>query len=74
MDRWGDYWRFSSAAVNRLFGDLFGQANIKVEAFGNVLVNTAFFYGMAAEELSEEELNFKDRDFEALITIRAVKV
>ncbi len=73
MDRWGDYWRFTSAAVQRLFGDVFGSNNVQVEAHGNVLVGTAFFYGMAAEELTTEELDFKDRDFEALITVRAVK-
>ena len=73
MDRWGDYWRFTSAAVQRLFGDVFGSNNVHVEAYGNVLVATAFFYGMAAEELTTEELDFNDRDFEALITVRAVK-
>lgn len=73
MDRWGDYWRFTSAAVQRLFGNSFGSANINVEAYGNVLVGLAFSYGMAAEELTKEELDFKDHDFEALITVRAVK-
>ncbi|MBD0365971.1 MAG: methyltransferase domain-containing protein [Bacteroidota bacterium] len=73
MDRWGDYWRFTSAAVQRLFGDLFGFNNVHVEANGNVLVAAAFFYGMATEELTKEELDFNDRDFEVLITVRAVK-
>jgi SAM-dependent methyltransferase len=74
MDRWGDYWRFTNAAVNRVFGDVFGSNNLEVEAYGNVLVATAFLHGMAAEELTTEELDFKDRDYEALITVRAVKV
>ena len=73
MDHWGDYWRFTSAAAQRLFGDCFDSRNAKVEAYGNVLVATAFLYGMAAEELTAEELDFKDPDFEALITVRAVK-
>lgn len=73
MDRWGDYWRFTSAAVQRLFGDLFGTENVQVEAYGNVLIGLAFFYGMAAEDLTKEELDFKDRDFEALVTVRAIK-
>lgn len=73
MDRWGDYWRFTSAASRRLFGDLFGQENLQVEANGNVLVATAFFYGMAAEDLDIEALDFKDPDYEALVTVRAVK-
>ena len=74
MDRWGDYWRFTNAAVQKLFGDIFETNNVQVEAYGNVLVATAFLYGMAAEELTAEELDFKDRDYEALITVRAVKM
>lgn len=73
MDRWGDYWRFTSAAVHRLFGDVFGTQSVQAEAHGNVLVSLAFLYGMAAEELTIEELDFHDRDYEALITVRAVK-
>jgi hypothetical protein len=73
MDRWGDYWRFTSAAVQRLFGNVFEFNNVKVEAHGNVLVAMAFFYGMASEDLTAEELNFKDRDYEVLITVRAEK-
>ena len=73
MDRWGDYWRFTSASVQRLFGDVFGADNVHVQANGNVLVATAFYYGMATEELTTEELDFNDRDYEVLITVRAVK-
>lgn len=74
MDRWGDYWRFTSAAAQRLFGDVFGQRNVRVEAYGNVLVSTAFLYGMASQDLTHEELDFYDRDYEALVCVRAVKV
>jgi SAM-dependent methyltransferase len=73
MDRWGDYWRFTSAAIKRLFGDVFGSDNLQVSAHGNVLVATAFLYGMATEDLAKEELDFNDRDYETLITIRATK-
>ncbi len=73
MDRWGDYWRFTSAAVQRLFKDNFSPGDVDVQAYGNVLSATAFLYGMAAEDLTAEELDFIDRDYEALITVRAVK-
>jgi SAM-dependent methyltransferase len=73
MDRWGDYWRFTSAAVHKLFSEAFKPDNLQIEAHGNVLVATAFLHGMAAEDLTIEELDYKDRDYEALITIRAVK-
>lgn len=73
MDRWGDYWRFTSAAARNLFSESFGLANIKVEAHGNVLVAMGFLQGMAADDLTADELNYKDPDYEALITVRAVK-
>lgn len=73
MDRWGDYWRFTSAAAQKLFCECFAPDKIEIVAHGNVLVATAFLYGMATEELTAEELDFKDRDYEALITVRAVK-
>jgi SAM-dependent methyltransferase len=73
MDRWGDYWRFTSASVQKLFGSVFGNEGVHIQAHGNVLVSLAFLYGMAAEELTTEELDFHDRDYESLITVRAVK-
>lgn len=73
MDRWGDYWRFTSAAVHKLFAHCFLPEKINIDSYGNVLIATAFLHGLAAEDLTEEELNAKDRDYEALITVRAVK-
>jgi len=73
MDRWGDYWRFTSAACRRLFGDIFGNENIEIKAFGNVLVCTSFLYGLASQDLTQKELDFYDRDYEFLICIKAIK-
>ena len=73
MDRWGDYWRFTSAAVRKLFNECFEPDNIHIDPYGNVLVAMAFLQGMAAEDLTINELDYKDQDYEALITIRAVK-
>jgi len=73
MDRWGDYWRFTDLSANRLFGDVFGPENVAVETYGNVLVACAFLHGLAAQELKQEELNFRDPDYQVLISVRAVK-
>lgn len=73
MERWGDYWRFTSAAVQQLFGNVFEKQNVQILAHGNVLVSLAFLYGMASHELTNEELDFYDQDYETLITVRAVK-
>lgn len=73
MDRWGDYWRFTSASVQRLVGDTFGPEQTQVESWGNVLAATCFLNGLAAEELMPAELDAHDPDYQVLITARALK-
>jgi SAM-dependent methyltransferase len=70
---WGDWWRFTSDSVRRLFAEAYGPENIDVQAHGNVLSAACFLYGFAAEELTEAELAHNDPDFELLMTVRAVK-
>jgi glycosyltransferase involved in cell wall biosynthesis/SAM-dependent methyltransferase len=73
MERWGDYWRFTSLSARRLCESVFPPASVTVEAHGNVLVAVAFLHGLAREELHQEELDTSDPDYEVLITVRAVK-
>jgi hypothetical protein len=73
MDRWGDYWRFTSLSARRVFEREFGEGQVEVEAHGNVLAATGFLYGLAGSELRPAELDQTDRDYEVLITVRAVK-
>ena len=73
MDQWGDYWRFTDASAQRLFGDVFGSENVKVETHGNVLTAVASLHGCAAEELKPHELKYNDPDYQVLITVRAEK-
>jgi SAM-dependent methyltransferase len=73
MDRWGEYWRFTSLSARLLFEEVFPVSNVAVHAYGNVLAATAFLYGLAREELKPEELDHFDPDYEFLVTVRAVK-
>jgi SAM-dependent methyltransferase len=73
MDRWGQFWSFTSRAARRLFEERFPGDAVSVDARGNVLTATAFLQGIAAEELTREELEQVDPDFEVLIGIRARK-
>lgn len=74
MQQWGDYWRFTDASARRLFGQTFGADNIKVEAYGNVLAACAFLHGLAREDLKPAELDYRDRDYQLSIAVRAVKI
>jgi len=69
---WGEYWRFTADSSRRLFAGPFGDENVEVETFGNVLVASAFLYGYAAEDLTEADLARRDDDFHFLMGVRAV--
>lgn len=73
MDQWGQFWSFTTASARRLFEQSFAPEGVQVDVYGNVLAATAFLHGIAAEEITDEELLHRDRDFETLITIRAQK-
>lgn len=72
-DAVADYWRFTRASCTRLFGAIFGEAQIQVLSHGNVLPAVAFLMGLASEELRPRELDAHDPDFPLVITVRAVK-
>lgn len=71
----GDYWcwNFTSLAVNKIFMESFPSENLEVNNYGNVLVAISFLHGLATKELSNEELNYHDDNYEFLVTVRAVK-
>ena len=73
MERWGDYWRFTTLSARLLLEEFFPAENVFVEAYGNVYSAIAFLHGLASEELSQEKLDYRDQDYEVLITLRAVK-
>ena len=73
MDRWGDYWRFTSASVERLLSEQFSPGQVQVNAHGNILAAVCFMHGLAAEDLTPQELDFYDPDYQIVITARAVK-
>jgi SAM-dependent methyltransferase len=71
-DGWGEYWHLTRQAAQTLFADAF-PGTFTVEAFGNVLAATAALHGLASEELTREELDYADRDFDVIIGVRAVR-
>jgi SAM-dependent methyltransferase len=51
LEHWGEYWRFTSMAAKRLFGEAFSPASIEVFPYGNVLTAMAFLHGVPAEKV-----------------------
>jgi len=73
MDRWGDYWRFTTMSTARLCKENFPTEDLKVEGYGNVLVAISYLDGLAVQDLKADELDYHDPDYEIVITVRAVK-
>ena len=73
MDRWGDYWRFTSLSARRIFECAFPGSDVQVQTQGNVLAAAAFLQGLSSRELRADELDYHDPDYELLISVRAVK-
>jgi SAM-dependent methyltransferase len=69
----GDWWRFTAQFVRRFFGEIFGSGNVDVATFGNVLTATAFLQGLVQEELTREELEYHDPDYQLIIGVKAFK-
>jgi SAM-dependent methyltransferase len=72
---WGTtwYWAFTSLAIQRLLREGMPTSGIDVVVHGNVLAATAFLQGLAASELTDEELGTLDPQYQLLITARAAK-
>jgi len=68
-----DYWRFTPAACDRLFGARFSRSHTEVNAHGNVLAAMAFLRGLACQELPKSRMDYNDPSFPVIVTIRARK-
>ena len=68
---WEDHWRVTCASATRLFGDVFGEGNVSVRGYGNVLSSIAFLHGIAAEDLRAEELEVRDDAYDLVVGVRA---
>lgn len=73
MDRWGEYWRFTTASAARLFEPVFA-GGVEVGSFGNVAAAIAFLQGVAVEELPDPVLlDENDADYQLVVTVVARK-
>lgn len=69
----GDYWRFTEASAKYIFSKYFTHEKLEIESKGNVLSGLYFWIGASQEELSKKDLDFLDKNFPTIITVRAIK-
>lgn len=63
MDQWGHFWSLTTASLKRLIEESKFGMNYDMTVYGNVKTACALLYGVAAEELREEELEYSDEDY-----------
>jgi SAM-dependent methyltransferase len=72
---WGAtwFWSLTRPAAERMFGDVFGAANVAVETWGNVYAAICFLEGLALEEVDASKLEVLDPAYPVIVTVRARK-
>ena len=73
MKRWGEYWRLTNASAKKLFLKYFKKDNINIKTYGNVLVAISYLHGLSSDELTKDELDHIDSDYQAFVMVKAVK-
>ena len=70
---WPPLWTLSPTALRRLLLSTFGEANVEVSTYGNVLAAVAFLHGLAESELQPVELDTQDPEYPVTVAARAVR-
>jgi SAM-dependent methyltransferase len=73
VDAWGEYWHFTSQSMSKLLREFFPVENLQMQSYGNVLAATAHLHGLAAGDVTNEELDEHDRAFEVIVGARCVR-
>jgi hypothetical protein len=68
-----DRWRLTPSAAESLFGEVFGDANVTVEAYGNVLTAAGLLQGLAARDFDRDELDRRDPDYPVVVGVCAIR-
>jgi hypothetical protein len=60
-------------SAKRVAGEIFGEGNVEVQTYGNVLAAAASLFGLGQDDITPAELAINDPGFEVVVAIRAVK-
>ncbi|MDT0648297.1 glycosyltransferase [Zunongwangia sp. F260] len=75
QDGWGKYWlwSFTDASMQRLMEEYFPSKNISVKTYGNVMVASAFLYGMGLPEINKKDMDVHDPHYQVIVSVMAIK-
>jgi glycosyltransferase involved in cell wall biosynthesis len=74
-DQWSKnwFWAFTNSAVRKILSEHFEPGNTEVKVYGNVLVATAYLYGLGLPEIKKEYMDATDPHYQVIITGSAQK-
>lgn len=67
-----DYWRFTSGSIRKVTGEIPGATGLRIQGFGNVLACCAFLYGVPAEAIEPDRLDYVDPYFPVVYAFSVV--
>jgi glycosyltransferase involved in cell wall biosynthesis len=67
------FWSFTGYSLKRILSGPFPKEGVRIDTHGNVLVASAFLYGMGLPELKKEQVDYCDPHYQVTITALAVK-
>ncbi len=75
QDEWGKYWlwSFTGNSIQKIMEERFSEDKISVKTHGNVLVASAFLYGMGLPDLKKKQMDYFDPHYQVIITVNAIK-
>lgn len=66
-------WSFTDKAMEKLLEEQFHSQSTVIKTYGNVLVASAFLYGMGVPEIKKVNLDYRDPKMQVIITVKAIK-
>ena len=68
-ETYGQFWRYTPSGIVQLLERYIPGAKLSVKEYGNVKTSAAFLYGLTVEDLTTEELEYRDSCYPLLIGI-----
>lgn len=69
----GRFLAFHRRFTDQTLQEVFPSERVRVDVYGNVLTASAFLYGLVVADLSKNELDHRDPQYQVIIAARARK-
>ena len=67
------YWRLTSVSLQKLVEEKFPSRRTKIEMWGNVIVAMAHLHRVEIQQLTQQELDYRDEHYPLILTLTAEK-